>query len=238
MLMLVSDISELSFLPADPFSAVITSLAKTYGTERNFVRFYIQENQAALSILDGNINIYADENADIEEIKVFLEMMGYESVRADKTLIDELNLKTDDTSYIVKYIGDKAEKPQGFKGDYDFKEVYNLLVSAGFELPDYNAYVTDICSRINKNAASFGGIASDNIESCCFRLFEGEKSILLGAVATAKSARGKGLASALVPYMASAHKPSFLFTRNDKLLEFYKNCGFEKYGKWAISYSK
>lgn len=238
MLKLVSDISELSFLPADPFSAVITSLAKTYGTERDFVRFYIQENYAALSILDGNVNIYADENADIEEIKVFLDMMGYASVRADKKLIDKLGLKTDDTSYIVKYIGNEVPRPDGFVDDYDFKKVYNLLVSAGFELPDYSAYVTDICSRINKGAASFGGIASDNIDSCCFRLFEGEKSILLGAVATAKSARGKGLASALVPYMAWAEKPAFLFTRNDKLLDFYKNCGFEKYGNWAISYQE
>ena len=238
MLKLVQDIKELSFLPAEPFPAVITALANTYGADYDFVKFYIQEDKAALSILDGNINIYAGEDADIDEIRLFLEMMGYVSVRADEEIIKKIGLDASDSSYTVRYKGEEVPEPLNFIDDYDFRHVYNLLVSSGFELSDYSAFLTDICSRINNNSASFGGIGNERLESCCFRLFDGDKSVLLGAVATDEKSRGKGLASSLVPYMAKGEKPAFLFTRNDGLLEFYKNCGFEKYGRWAITYSE
>lgn len=235
MLKLIDNISCLDFLPDDAFSAVITAMASTYGTDYDFARFYIQEDKAALSIIDGNINLYARSDADFEEIREFLNIIGYSSVRGEKGVIESLKLKISDSSYIVRYTGGNMPAPVGFTDSREAKEIYSLLTLSGFDMGDFNAFSQDICIRLNKGTASFGGIADSKLNCCCFRLFEGDKSVLLGAVATHPDYRGRGLASSLVPCMADNKKPSFLFTRNDALLDFYKNCGFEEWGRWAIS---
>ena len=237
MIRLIENKNEFAFLPADPFAATITALAETYGFDNSdFVRFYIQDNSAVLSVIDGNVTLCADENADFEELSAFLHAVGYSSVKAEKSVIERLKLKIADSSYTVRFIPADYPQPDCFVSEYDFKEIYDLLGSAGFPTGDFGAFKADICARINHGAAKFGGIAENGrLLATCFRLFEGEKSILLGAVVTNPEARGRGLASALVPYMADAEKPSFLFCRNDGLLKFYEKCGFEEYGKWAIS---
>lgn len=235
MLKLIDDTSSLDFLPAGPFSAVITAMASTYGTNYDFARFYVQDDKAALSIVDGNVNICASADADIDEIREFLKVVGYSSVRGEKALIEALKLNISDSSYIVKYAGNEVSAPVGFTDYGEPKEIYSLLTLCGFDMGDFNAFSQDVCIRLNKGTASFGGIGGDNLSCCCFRLFEGTKSVLLGAVATHPDFRGRGLASSLVPYMAYGKKPSFLFTRNDALLDFYNNCGFEEQGKWALS---
>ncbi|MBR6360602.1 MAG: GNAT family N-acetyltransferase [Clostridia bacterium] len=237
MIRLAENINELNFLPADPFAGTITALAKTYGFDNtDFVRFYIQDNSAALSIIDGNVTVSADEASDFEEISAFLGAAGYNSVKAGKSVIEKLGLNIHDSSFIVRFIPADYPEPASFTGEYDLREIYNLLDTAGFPTGEFSAFKADICARINHGAAKFGGIAEDGkLLASCFRLFEGEKSILLGAVVTNSEARGRGLASALVPYMADKEKPSFLFCRNDGLLKFYEKSGFEEYGKWAIS---
>jgi predicted GNAT family acetyltransferase len=72
--------------------------------------------------------------------------------------------------------------------------------------------------------------------ACAFALFEGEKSVLLGAVATSPEARGRGFASAIVGAIAEkkSDKDVFLFCRNDGLEAFYCGIGFETIGKWAV----
>ena len=237
MIKLAENKSELKFLPADPFAVTVTALAETYGFENtDFVRFYIQDNSAALSVIDGNVTVCACEGADFEEISAFLGAAGYNSVKAEKTVIEKLNLEISDSSYIVRFIPAFHPEPTGFVNEYDLREIYNLLDLAGFPTGEFGAFKADICARINHGAAKFGGIVEDGkLLATCIRLFEGDKSILLGAVVTNPEARGRGLASALVPYMADGEKPSFLFCRNDGLLKFYEKSGFEEYGKWAIS---
>ena len=75
-----------------------------------------------------------------------------------------------------------------------------------------------------------------SLSACAFALFEGEKSVLLGAVATSPEARGRGYASAIVSEIAEkkSDKDVFLFCRNDGLEAFYSKIGFEIVGKWAI----
>ena len=113
-----------------------------------------------------------------------------------------------------------------------------MLCSCGFELGDYRAFLADICARLNKGTASFAAVAENGEPcACAFALFEGTKSVLLGAVATDPSARGKGYASAIVGTLAEekSDKKVFLFCRNDSLADFYAKIGFKKVGCWAIA---
>ncbi len=235
MLKLCENISELSFLPADPFCAKITALAMTYGFDMPHARFYTQGNSAAISAADSCAVIYADESADFEEIKSFIGFLGCPTVQSSAENLEKLSIKPDRGSYIVKYEGKEAVKPNNFTDEFELKAVYNLLKSRNFSVGTYNSFAESICPRLCKGTALYGGIKEKELEACAFRLFDGQKSVLMGAVATAKEHEGKGLASSLVPYLASGGKETFLFCREDSLLEFYKKIGFSPWGRWAES---
>ncbi len=240
MIKLINETSQLLFLPADPYSARITALAQTYGTAYDFALFWVQEVDgvpvAAVSRVDGNATLCAVDDADFEEIRGFLNAVGYQTLTYDDRFSEKLGLIPQKTSFTVKYSGGALPWSEAL-ADYDKKEIYSLLCECGFELGDYKAFLADVCMRLNKSTASLAAAESGGkLCSCAFALFEGEKSVLLGAVATNPLARGKGYASKLVGTLAEAKKEKevFLFCRNDSLEAFYSGIGFETVGKWAI----
>ncbi|MEE1010733.1 MAG: GNAT family N-acetyltransferase [Acutalibacteraceae bacterium] len=239
MITLVNNKNELSFLPADPYSARITALAETYGTEQNFAMFWVQKIDeipvAAISRVDGNMTLCCGENAGFEELSCFINAVGYSTLTFDMAFAEKLGIVPQKSSFTVKYTGDA--ECYDVLTDYNKKDIYALLTECGFELGDYNSFLADVCARLNKSTASL--VADEyngRLCACAFALFEGEKSVLLGAVATSPESRGRGCASKLVGTLAETKKEKevFLFCRNDSLLDFYKKIGFEPIGKWAI----
>lgn len=240
MISLIDDKKELLFLPADPYSARITALAETYGTEQSFAMFWVQKiNEipvAAISRIDGDMTLCCTEKADFEEISCFINAAGYSSITYDAEYSEKLGIIPQKTSYTVKYTGG-AESSDGILFDYDKREIYSLLCECGFELGDYNAFLADVCARLNKSTASLAAISEGGrLCACAFALFEGEKSVLLGAVATNPAARGRGYASKLVGALAEmkSNKEVYLFCRNDSLADFYAKIGLKTVGKWAV----
>ena len=241
MITLIDDIIELDFLPADPYSARINALADTYGTSYDFALFWVQKIEgrpvAAISRIDGNATLCCGENADFEEISEFLKVSGYSSLTFDYEFSKKLDIIPQRTSFTVKYSGSESVC-EDVLFDYDKKEIYSLLCDCGFELGDYSAFLADVCSRLNKSTATLAAAECDGrLCACAFALFEGRKSVLLGAVGTTPAARGKGYASKLVGTLAEMKKEKevFLFCRNDSLVDFYSKIGFEVCGKWAVS---
>ncbi len=240
MISLINSKNELSFLPADPYSARITALAETYGTQQTFAMFWVQKINnipvAAICRVDGNMTLCCEESADFEELSCFVNAVGFSSLTFDAAYAEKLGIIPQKTSFTVKYTGG-AKVCDGLLSDYEKKEIYSLLCECGFELGDYNAFLADVCARLNKSTASLVA-ADDNgkLCACAFALFEGEKSVLLGAVATSPAARGRGYASKLVGTLAEMKKDKevYLFCREDSLAEFYKKIGLETVGKWAI----
>lgn len=236
MITLVSDGKALDVLPADPFCARITALFDTYGANYDFALFWIQdEGSAAISRIDGAATVYADENADYEELSEFLKAIGYSDMICNKTAAENLKLEIDDSSFIVKYNDSRSVDESGILKDYDKKEIYALLCSCGFSMGSYGAFLADFCSRLNKKTAFLSAIADDDgLCACASALFSGRKSTLLGAVATKKEKRGRGYAEKLVRCLAKNGRGEiYLFCRNDSLAGFYEKCGFEICGCWA-----
>ncbi len=241
MLSLISDKNELDFLWADPYSARITALIETYGTDYGFALFWVQKIDgipvAAISRVDGNMTICCNEDSDFEEISCFLGAVGYSSITFNAKFAEKLGMTPQKTSYTVRYSCGAESYEKEILSDYDKKEIYSLLCNCGFEMGEYDAFLSDICIRLNKKTASMGAVEDNGkLCACAFALFEGHKSVLLGAVATNPLARGKGYASKIVGTLAEIKKEKevFLFCREDSLAEFYKKIGFEVVGKWAI----
>ena len=95
MIRLCTDTRELGFLPPDPFCAVITALGDTYPADRDFIRFYLQGEDAALSIIDGNANLWCGKNADTREIADFIEFAGIRSLRSDISFFEKAEIKAE-----------------------------------------------------------------------------------------------------------------------------------------------
>ena len=238
--LIIDDKNELSFLPADPYAARISALAQTYGTDYDFALFWVQRIDgipvAAVSRIDGNVTLSCLDGADFEELSEFFDAVGYSSITCDAEFAEKLGVSPQKTSFTVKYTGG-ASVCNDVLRDYNKKEIYSLLCECGFELGDYGAFLADICSRLNKSTASLAAAELDGrLCACAFALFEGEKSVLLGAVGTSPAARGRGYASRLVGTLAETKKEKdvFLFCRNDSLADFYSKIGFETVGRWAI----
>ncbi len=239
MLMLCESLNQLDFLPDDPYAARVSALAKTYGFGHNFVLFWVQyidgESVAAVSRIDGNMSICCTEKADFDELKEFVKTVGFSSLSCRKEVLESIGLIASKSSYIVKYKGASAPADPCVLWDYGKKEVFDLLCECGFEMGDYGSFLSDYCSKLNKGAAKLAVCAETELNACASALFIGEKSVLLGAVATRESARGKGYASKLVKALADSFedKTVYLFCRNDSLLVFYEKIGFEYDGIWA-----
>lgn len=242
MVKLIENKNELDFLPADPYAARITALADTYGTEHSFAMFWVQENNenktAAVCRVDGNMTVCCGDGADYEELAAFINAVGFASITSDADVMKKLGFNPSKISFTVEYKGGATVGNVEKVCDCDKRKIYDLLCSCGFELGDYNAFLADVCARLNKGTASFAAIMhEDEPCACAFALFKGRKSILLGAVATNKNARGRGYASEIVGTLAeeNSEKKVFLFCRNDSLADFYSKIGFEKVGCWAIA---
>lgn len=232
---------ELDFLPADPYAARITALFNTYGAEQSFALFWVQKSDslhtAAVSRVDGNMTVCACEDADFEELSAFVNAAGFDSLTCSEQCITKLGFKPQKTSYTVKYNGGARIKETDIVDDCDKRQIYDLLCLCGFELGNYGSFLADVCARLNQGTASLAAIEENDVpKACAFALFEGRKSVLLGAVATSPDSRGKGYASALVGMLAEkkSEKEVFIFCRNDGLLEFYNQIGFSAVGRWAI----
>lgn len=241
MVTLCNDFSELDFLPADAYAARITALFKTYGSSQSFAMFWVQRTDdipsAAICRVDGSMTVCACENADFEELECFVNAVGFLSITCDSECMKKLGFEPSNTSFTVKYSGRYEPEKTDISRDCSKRKVYDLLCGCGFELGDYGAFLADVCARLNKGTASMAAAEeNEDVLACAFALFEGEKSVLLGAVATAPQARGRGYASALVGTLANekSDKEVFLFCRNDSLVNFYGKIGFEPVGRWAV----
>ncbi len=241
MITLVRDKTELDFLPADAYAARITALVNTYGTEHDFAMFWVQRIDgnalAAIGRIDGNMTLCCTDYADFEELSYFINAVGFSSLTCDEGIMKKLGIEPDKTSYTVEYRGGACLNEADIVRDCDMHGIYDLLCGCGFEMGDYSSFLADVCARLNKKTASFAAVMNEGVPcACAFALFEGEKSVLLGAVATKESARGRGYASALVGTLAQEKKSKrvFLFCRNDLLADFYGRIGFEINGRWAI----
>lgn len=235
MLKSVEDSFDFDGLKSSPYSAKIQALFKTYGNKYSFADFWIQSADTAVCRVDGNLTIECTENSDFDELKQFLNYIPFNTVSIDEKYCECLNLKTSLSSYIVKYNG--GFKDEIIRCDDNYRDVYNLLVSCGFELGDYDSYLSDFVSRINSQCAFLvSRYENKKLAATASALFVGKTDALLGAVATDKKFRGKGYATQLVTSLASYYgneKNVFLFCREDSLADFYKKCGFCVTGRWA-----
>ncbi len=191
------------------------------------VMFWCQDSDKALiSMTDGNM-IICNNNADIEELKEFVEVMCPACVYSDYETLCAISRKPEER---INIMSRKADIEGETKGDsLSSKEIYDLLDVEGLSLPEYPYFAVDYCRRLNLGYANYFALKN----KCAIITFNtGDKAIINGLASKEKGFGAVALRAAL---QQNKGKTLFVCCR-DKVKGFYEKQGFKSlyYGGYWV----
>ena len=199
-------------------SVKIHCLFDSYKDDDN-VLFWVQnENDAVISMTDGNMIIW-NIAADFEELKAFVEVLNPACIFSDlETLkgIDRLppeniNIMHRKADIIGTTVGDTLSS----------KEIYDLLDVKGISLPEYPYFAVDYCKRLNHGFAKYFALS----DKCAAITFNTADFAIINGLAS----KEKGYGSvALKGVLQKNYGKDFLVCCRDSVQGFYQKNGFEK----------
>lgn len=220
MISLVKQIPKLALPRAEIIK--INCIYKSYS---DIALFWIQnENQAVISMLDGNMTIY-NANSDIEELREFINIISPLSVFSDADTMKQL-------------FGDCFHKVCVVKSEHTFacskqshtlnsSEIYKLLDVKGLELPPYEHFAVDFCHRLNHGHLKYFAIG----DLCAAIGICDGQTVLVNGIASHK----KGMGTLALHGLLSQYNHTALAVCENKVLPFYlKNKFYHSYdaGYW------
>lgn len=236
-----------SYCRYNPFGCKIASLALAYGLDVPFTGFWIQIDRtgaitAALSKLEGAAVLYAQENADTEELREFLPMAGVKLFLYSPETISIPRIESITTGWVMKLHSSKEVPKHSYLLEYNpsLRQIHSLLCACtkkGFQPPPLDLFYVDMSHRIRHHTARSAGIREEDGLSCCAcTVAETSDSAVLGAVATKPSRQEKGLGRAVVSSIISQlqkeGKEVFLFRSLKENQRFYEHLGFSNFCLW------
>ena len=189
---------------------------------RNIFRCYPQEvyvqdeGKAFISLLDGDA-VIENVDADIEELRSFLDFVKPVSLFSDASTIKKLGYKSYQKANVLMKKGCVCDTPSSDKLKSD--RVYELLKMGGFKLPEYEFFATDFCRRQNMGALNCFAIKD---KCLAITLIADDACLLNGIVSTKKGFGTVALNGAL---NQNADRV-MLVCCEDNLKEFYLKNGF------------
>lgn len=232
MIKLIESAEQMPSFPLDPIFLKIEGIALTYGFGYSFALLWRQINDkdevtAVISSFDGHLSLYALPDADFDELREFIRVVGGISLFCSLHNSEMLEF-SGEKCVALKFCGEVGEA-EDFDTDHDLRAVYSLLKSGedgGIAMPSFDAWYVDISHRIRKGTARvFGSDTAVALTSA-----ESENAALIGGVAVLPKARGRGLGkrmvTALTKKLFEEKKTPFVFSRGEEA-EFYKKCGFD-----------
>lgn len=223
-----------SYTP-DIFSGKIKALALAYGFNYPFCRFFVQDVGGAIAdYYDEGVIFASPDYSGGEELVPFLKASGMKSVIMSANTCEKAGLQSAATkSLIMAYCGERErEKPGDLRADLPYEKVFDILKD-GFSL-DFDSWYPDVCHFVRHGISKVYAIEGKATATVMFSI---EGVSLISYVASAKTERGKGYASALVSYIAAEEqkrgfKPYVICEK--ELFRFYEKAGFALSGEAAI----
>ncbi len=230
----------------DVFGTRIEAYYDTYDKKFDFLKIWIQLDEngnplAAVSLMDNDMTVTCRDNADFDELEIFIKMTDFASLQCGRDILKRLNIKESLWGYVVSYDEIMPVKNDNIDFSVDYKEMYSLISSVKLlGVGEYLPWLSDITYRVNHGTAVTASVTENGtLSACAAALFITDKSALLGAVATNPQCRGRGLGGSLVKILGNKMLESGrrveLLCKNDSIVEFYKSAGFRISGEWAIS---
>ena len=238
-----SDFSVLSdFLSDGIISLRILSYFIAYGTERDFVKFFIHYDesgiQGVISFFEDSVLVEASDRADFSEISSFLSMNSFSVLSCRNVIADLLGFDCFETKQGYIYRGNDDEFSADNLHEESLKAVYNLIsesIPGSFENTKeaYLSFLSDYLFRERRNLARGKCIREDDgIIACAITSAETDSKALLSGVAASNNCKGKGygrkVVISLVNDLLRNGKTPYVIALNDSAKGFYEHIGFKK----------
>lgn len=229
----------------DAFGTRLAASQQAHGTLPD-ADFWVQTGNglptAAIGCVTGELTLYAAPQADMAELRAFVQTVPHRGLLCEQACCAALHLVPAQTGLMLQFAGGEKPvqaNPQPLYTDA-LRAVYALLVAAEFSgLGSEEHWLADICLRIRGGqAAVFGYTQNNTLLATASVLFQTADAAFMGAVAVQKKARGAGVGGALVSAVAQAcaqqNQRVNLFCK-EELLPFYAKNGFVPCGRWAYT---
>lgn len=226
---------------ADPLAVYALCRVKCYGFSMRFCETWLCKNGedvvAVLSVLCNNAVLYSKENADFDEIRVFLCASEFNTLLTQTSVAENLGFEKYKRKQALLFKGDCSEV---FCSDLaDYVQIYSLLCECfPHEYSDdkehYLEWLSDLTFRKRRGFARTKAIFEKNrLSANVLTVAETETAAVIGGVCCSHSRRGCGLGSKVVlsavNELKNENRDVFVLANDDVADGFYKRIGFSQY---------
>lgn len=223
----------------DVFFTRINVLYKSYGLNCDFLDIWYQsfnENYVSLiSRLDNQFILFLTESSNIQEIKEFLNVLGFSHLLFNEKYSLNFNSYKSEIGLIMKreFIDNRVKENNCiFTTENEYKDVFNFFNSCNsrvVKISDYGYFVTDLHSKVRVDCSKIYSLKfNDKIVSCAI-ITGDEYSKIISPIATLPHYRNNDYAKSLLNNIEEDNL--YLFCE-DNLKDCYTKMGFNIIGKW------
>lgn len=221
----------------DLFSVRICALAKAYGCQYAFARFYVQKNTAGattaiLSYLDNDCTLALTPPADRQELTAFLHAAGF------STLLCSASFDFDSAREegVLMRSAKRFDVHSGYAVFDEYPKLMDLYNFIDYERQDFESWYVDLSHRIRHGAARAVTLnINDEIVSSGILSSITDQGAVLTSVRTQNAFRGMGYGTLLVKkIVADCNRTVYLMREKDKNEAFYQKAGFINDGIWRM----
>lgn len=229
---------------ADICSCRISCLIKSYGDYDGFISLWIQYNEnnfptAVIIKYGGDVTVSLGENANFDEIREFIALVGMSSVLSMKKMFggseSGVIMKSGD-----RIFGDCCNNNPNVVFSPELSSVHKLLRVCGsnsFECPPYEEFILDTSHKLRHDCAYCCAVMSGNeVISYAMTVAVTDESAIIGAVCTHPELRKRGYGSLCVSSLISrlGNREVFIMRAWEENEGFYRKLGFENCGEFYI----
>lgn len=214
---------------------------KAYGFDRDFLNVWLcyddeVKTVGVISKFEDSITLIYSSDDGAEEVKTFLDMIGFSSLCC-----------TYETAHYLGYCESLTKKAYAFSGECIgeklsdlsenfYRECYSLISK---NIPDsfsdteeaYLSFLSDFMFRQRRGLARIKGYTEDGkVLSCALTSAETENSAIISGVAceitSRKTGLGKRTVLSLAEELKSENKEVYVIALNEKAEGFYEHIGF------------
>lgn len=208
-----------------------------YGTNYPFLNFWQGVNEGIITStickFEDTIFVCASDGANFNELREFLEVIGFSSLQAEEGVLRSLGFANFDEYVCLSC--DKAFSSEYNPPSLNLKSLYKVIFEdkdKNLTPPEFDGWYADLSHRIRHGTAvavmekELGGAIASHIAP---------HSAVISGVRVANTSQGKGVGKTLVKNLLSLLQSKTVYTATDcKTAEFYIKCGFNPIGKIGV----
>ena len=222
-----------------PFGCKIASIAASYGFDKGFSCFWLDDQSDAVFCLTDDLMIISGTVLDGEETAEFLKTVGPKAIFCAVRNAETLSLPVTDSGDVLKKQLETGEKQGDAPDPYhvNIRKIYELLKETGM-VEEFEPFYLDLSHKLrHQTALALTEHSEDILTGCAVVSAISENAAVLSALSVLPEYRRQGIGSRLVRRVEDSFpgKTLYVFREKEKNRAFYRELGYGKTDTWVYS---